>query len=163
MQNNDQTLDFLTVMRFLPMMLAAVYFGMKGRQMAVIFPLCIALFLVHPIGQQAWLYPLIWLIPFFATFSKKRLILNSLGTTFTAHAVGSTIFLYAFGLTPQIWLGLIPVVLIERGFFTVGIWASYLAVNTVLNKLIEAKKINILRPLINKNYLISPRFFRSYA
>ena len=159
----QQALDFLTAMRFLPMILAAIYFGLKGRKMAVIFPVCIILFLIHPIGQRAWLYPLIWLIPLAATFGKKRLILNSLGATFTAHAVGSTIFLYAFGLTPQVWLGLIPIVLIERGFFALGIWASYLVMNTVLDELVEAKKVNILKPLINKNYLISPEFFKSYA
>jgi len=158
-----QTLDFLAVMRFLPMMLAAVYFGMRERKMAIIFPICIILFLVHPIGQKAWLYPLIWLIPLIATFGKKRLILNSLGATFTAHAVGSTIFLYAFSLTPQIWLSLIPVVLIERGFFALGIWASYLVINTALDKLTEIEKINILKPLVNKNYLISSKFFKSYA
>jgi len=158
-----QTLDFLTVMRFLPMMLAAVYFGMKGRKMAIIFPVCIILFLVHPIGQKAWLYSMIWLIPLIATFGKKRLILNSLGATFTAHAIGSTIFLYAFGLTPQIWLALIPVVFIERVFFTVGIWVSYLVINTALDKLTNIEKVNILKPLVNKNYLISTKFFRSYA
>jgi len=158
-----QTLNFLTVMRFLPMMLAAVYFGMKGRKMAIIFPVCIILFLVHPIGQKAWLYSMIWLIPLIATFGKKRLILNSLGATFTAHAIGSTIFLYAFGLTPQIWLALIPVVFIERVFFTVGIWVSYLVINTALDKLTNIEKVNILKPLVNKNYLISTKFFRSYA
>ena len=159
----QQTLDFLTVMRFLPMMLAAVYFGTKGRKIAIIFPICIILFLAHPIGQKAWLFPIIWLIPLAATLGKKRLILNSLGATFTAHAVGSTIFLYAFGLTPQIWLSLIPVVFIERGFFTIGIWASYLVINTVLDKLTAIKGIRVLKPLVNKNYLISPRFFKSYA
>ena len=152
-----QSLDLLTVIRFLPMMLAAVYFGMRGRKMAVIFPLCIVLFLVHPIGQKAWLYPCIWLIPLVTTFYKKRLILNSLGATFTAHAVGSTIFLYAFGLTPQIWLSLIPRVFIERGIFALGIWAGYLVMNTALDKLVEIEKLNILRPLVNKNYLI--KFF----
>lgn len=158
-----QTLDLLTVIRFLPMMLAAVYFGMRGRKTAVIFLLCIILFLVHPIGQKAWPYPLIWLIPLIATFGKKRLVLNSLGATFTAHAVGSTIFLYAFGLTPQIWLSLIPVVLIERGFFTIGIWASYLVINTVLDKLTNIGMVNVLKPLVNKNYLLSLRFFRYYG
>jgi len=158
-----QSLDLLTVIRFLPMMLAAVYFGMRGRKMAIIFPLCIILFLAHPIGQKAWLYPCIWLIPLAATFYKKRLILNSLGATFTAHAVGSTIFLYAFGLTTQIWLALIPVVFIERGIFTLGIWASYLVINTTLDKLTKIEKFDILKSLVNKNYLISPKFFKSYA
>lgn len=158
-----QTLDLLTIIRFLPMILAAVYFGMRGRKTAIIFPLCIVLFLIHPIGQKAWLYPLIWLIPFIATFSKQRLILNSLGATFTAHSVGSTIFLYAFGLTPQIWLSLIPVVFIERGIFTLGIWVSYLAINTALDKLTNFKRVDILKPLVNQNYLISLKFFKFYA
>jgi len=145
------------------MILAAIYFGLKGKKMAVVFPVCMILFLIHPIGRQAWLYPMLWIIPLMATFAKKRLILNSLGATFTAHAVGSTIFLYAFGLTPQIWLGLIPVVLIERGVFAIGIWAGYLVVNTVLDKLVEIKGIKILKPLVNEHYLISPGFFKSYS
>jgi len=160
---SGQTWDFLTIMRFLPMILAAVYFGLKGKKMAIVFPVCMILFLIHPIGRQAWLYPMLWMLPLMATFGKKRLILNSFGATFTAHAVGSTIFLYAFGLTPQIWLGLIPVVLIERGVFAIGIWASYLVVNTVLDKLVELKGIKMLKPLVNENYLISPGFFRSYS
>jgi len=160
---SGQAWDFLTIMRFLPMILAAIYFGLKGKKMAVVFPVCMILFLIHPIGRQAWLYPMLWIIPLMATFAKKRLILNSLGATFTAHAVGSTIFLYAFGLTPQIWLGLIPVVLIERGVFAIGIWAGYLVVNTVLDKLVEIKGIKILKPLVNEHYLISPGFFKSYS
>lgn len=158
-----QNLDLLTAIRFLPAMLAAVYFGTKSKKIAVIFPICIVLFLINPIGRQAWLYPMIWLIPFAATFGKKRLILNSFGATFTAHAIGSTIFLYAFGLTPQIWLGLIPVVFIERGFFTVGIWFSCLAVNSMLNLVTKIKSISILEPFVKKDYLISLKFFKFHA
>lgn len=158
-----QQLDFLTVIRFLPMMLAAVYFGTKQKYTAIIFPICIALFLLNPIGRQAWMYSAIWLIPFVATFFKKRLILNSLGATFTAHAVGSVIFLYTFSLTPAIWIGLIPVVFIERGVFTLGIWTSCLALNTVLDKLTNLKMVSFLKPLVNKNYLISQKFFKSFA
>lgn len=155
--------DLLTVIRFLPAMLAAVYFGMRSKKIAIVFPVCIVLFLVHPIGRQAWLYPMIWLIPFVATLGKKRLFLNSFGATFTAHAVGSTTFLYAFGLTPQIWLGLIPIVFIERGFFTIGIWFSYLAINTILNRVTKIEGFRILKPLVNKNYLVSLKFFKSFA
>jgi hypothetical protein len=130
-----QKLDLLTVIRFLPAMMAAVYFGLKTKKTAIIFPICITLFLLNPIGRQAWMYSLIWLIPFVATFFKKKLILNSLGATFTAHAVGSVIFLYTFGLTPAIWISLIPVVFIERGVFTLGIWTSCVAFNFVLEKI----------------------------
>lgn len=159
----NQQLDFLTIVRFLPMMMAAVYFGLKTKKTAIIFPICIALFLLNPIGRQAWMYSVIWLIPFISTFFKKRLILNSLGATFTAHAIGSVIFLYTFGLTPAIWLALIPVVFIERGVFTLGIWASCLILNTILDFLTNFKIINSFKFLVNKNYLISPKFFKSFA
>jgi len=213
-----QQLDFLTVIRFLPMMLAAVYFGLKTKRTTInlganniisemkhfrakiwnrekvyqqsdkptsdykfaaenancsiniylgpgliIFPICIVLFLLNPIGRQAWMYSMIWLIPFFTTFFNKRLILKSLGATFTAHAVGSVIFLYTFGLTPAIWIALIPVVFIERGVFTLGIWTSCLVLNTVLDKLTNLKMASFLKPLVNQNYLVSTKFFKSFA
>jgi len=158
-----KSIDLLTIIRFLPAVLAAAYFGLKSKKTAIIFPVCIVLFLLNPIGRQAWLYSMIWLIPFVATFFKKRLILNSLGATFTAHAVGSTIFLYAFGLTPQIWLALIPVVFIERGVFTIGIWASFLAMNTVLDKLSKIEFAKVLGQFVNKDYILSPNFFKLKA
>jgi hypothetical protein len=148
-----QTLDALTIIRFLPAMLAAAYFGLKTKKTVIIFPVCIALFLLNPIGRQAWAYSLIWLIPFFATLGKKRLILNSLGATFTAHAVGSVIFLYTFGLTPAVWVSLIPVVFIERGVFTIGIWGSCLAFNFVLDKITNLKFASSLKPLVNTELL----------
>lgn len=158
-----QVLGLPVLITFLPPMLAAAYFGLKTKKTAIIFPICIILFWLNPIGRQAWVYPLIWLIPFFATFGKKRLVLNSLGATFTAHAVGSTIFLYAFGLTPQIWLALIPVVFIERGIFTAGIWLSYTAMNTVLDKLSKIEFAKILGQFVNPDYVLSLKFLKSRA
>lgn len=158
-----QQLNILTIIRFLPMALAAAFFGLKTKKAAIIFPICITLFLLNPIGRQAWMYSLIWLIPFFATLGKKRLILNSLGATFTAHAVGSVIFLYTFGLTPTIWISLIPVVFIERGLFTIGIWTSCLVFNTLLDKLTALKPTRFLKPLVKQDYLISPNFLKHFA
>ena len=158
-----KSLDFLSVALLLPPVLAATYFGLKQKATAIIFPICILLFILNPIGRQAWMYSAIWLIPFVATFFKKRLVFNSLGATFTAHAVGSVIFLYIFGLTPAIWMALIPVVFIERGLFTLGIWISCLVFNTVLDKLTNLKPIYFLKPLVNQNYLVSTRFFKTFA
>jgi hypothetical protein len=158
-----QSLDLLTIIRFLPAVLAAAYFGLKTKKTSLIFPVCIILFLLNPIGRQAWLYSMIWLIPFVASFFKKRLILNSLGATFTSHAVGSTIFLYAFGLTPAVWLALIPVVFVERGIFTVGIWFSYLAMNTILDKLAKIEYIKVLAQFVNKDYVLSREFLKLRA
>ena len=49
-----------------------------------------------------------------------------LGSTFTAHAVGSVIWLYA-GLVPnpETWLALIPVVVLERILFASGMFVGY--------------------------------------
>jgi hypothetical protein len=41
-----QTLDFLTIVRFLPAILAAIYFGLNQKKTAIIFPVCIILFLL---------------------------------------------------------------------------------------------------------------------
>jgi hypothetical protein len=159
-----QQLDILTIIRFLPMVLAATYFGIKTKKTAVIFPICIILFLLNPVGRQAWMYPLIWLIPFFATLGgKKRLILNSLGATFTAHAVGSVIFLYTFSLPSAVWISLIPVVFVERGIFTLGIWTSCLVFNNVLDILSNLEPTQSLKPLVNQNYLVSKNFLRYFA
>jgi hypothetical protein len=145
--------DFLALALFLPPMLAAAYFGLKNKFTAIIFPICIALFLLNPIGRQAWMYSLIWLIPFVATFFKKRLVLNSLGATFCAHAVGSVIFLYTFGLTPAIWMALIPVVFLERGLFTIGIWTSCYVFNFILDKVTNFKFASGFKPLVNLELL----------
>ena len=150
-----QKINLLTIIRFLPAILAAIYFGTKTKKTAFIFPICIALFLLNPIGRQAWMYSFIWLIPFVASFFKKHLILNSLGATFTAHAVGSVIFLYTFGLTPAIWISLIPVVFIERGVFTVGIWTSCLAFNFALDKITNFKFVSFLKPLVKTELLLN--------
>lgn len=148
-------LNFLTLALFLPPMAAAAYFGLKQKIIAIIFPICIVLFLLNPIGRQAWMYSFIWLIPFTATFFKKRLVFNSLGATFTAHAIGSIFFLYAFGLTPAIWMALIPVVLIERGIFTIGIWTSCLAFNFVLDKITNFKFASALKPFVKQELLFN--------
>ena len=158
-----QSFNLMALAMLLPAMAAAAYFGLKQKWTAIVFLICIVLFVLNPIGRQAWTYSLIWLIPFFATFGKKRLILNRIGATFTAHAIGSVIFLYAFGLTPEIWMSLIPVVLVERGIFTIGIWASCLVLNTALDKLANLKAANFLKPLVNQNYLVSAKFFKWFA
>lgn len=150
-----KSLSFLSLALLLPPMLAAAYFGIKSKKTAIIFPICIALFLLNPIGRQAWLYSFIWIIPFIASFWKKRLIFNSLGATFTAHAVGSVFYLYMFGLTPAIWMGLIPVVFLERGVFTIGIFVSCFAFNFVLDKVTNFKFASSLKPFVKTELLIN--------
>jgi hypothetical protein len=84
--------------------------------------LCMALFLVHPVGSQAALYTIYWIIPPLVALSKTRsLFLQALGTTCTAHAFGSVIQLYTHSLHPKILISLIPQVALERLFFASGI------------------------------------------
>lgn len=77
---------------------------------------CSLLFIYHPLGSQAWIYTLVWLVPLFALKNQTNLFCQALISTFIAHATGSVIWLYA-GLGPATadgWIALIPLVIIER-------------------------------------------------
>ncbi|MFH1597728.1 MAG: hypothetical protein ABIB97_01470 [Patescibacteria group bacterium] len=160
---DNQPIDLVTILRFLPMIIAAVYFGTKSKKNMIVPLLCMILFIAHPQGRQAWYYSLYWLIPVFSELKKDRLILRGLGATFTAHAIGSVIFLYAFNLPAAVWIGLIPIVALERGLFAVGIWCSYLIFNNGLEILNTKVKLSVLKPLINPRYLISKNFLKYSA
>jgi hypothetical protein len=51
---------------------------------------------------------------------QKNIFFTSLGSTFTAHAVGSVIWLYTIPMTAGMWLALIPIVALERLCFATG-------------------------------------------
>jgi len=122
------------VARLAPMLLAAFYFGTRNKRLVAVVPLaCMALFMLHPVGRQAWFYSLYWVIPIAATLFKNKLFLKSLGSTFTAHAVGSVAFLYLIPTTPALWVALIPIVFMERMLFAAGISASFVLFNTALS------------------------------
>ncbi|MCD6147819.1 hypothetical protein J7J18_00395 [bacterium] len=160
--------DTANIIRLFPMMFAAIYFGLEksrrsGKLILIVPLMAILLFVLHPEGRKAWFYSLYWLIPILAYFKKDRLILNALGSTFTAHCVGSIAFLYAFNLPAPVWVGLIPVVFVERFSFALGIWATYLLLNSILEKLVSIEKLRILSPLVNQKYILSKKFLRFYA
>ncbi|OGF20507.1 hypothetical protein A2316_01630 [Candidatus Falkowbacteria bacterium RIFOXYB2_FULL_38_15] len=142
-----------TIIKFFPMLFAALYFAKKGKANIIIPAIAIVAFISHPIGRQAWYYSMYWLIPIVCYFLRdKSLLGRSLGTTFTAHAVGSTLYLYVFGLSKAIWTSLIPVVAMERILFAFGIMATYLVFNNVLNILVEKKWVK-LEFLVDKKYV----------
>lgn len=86
---------------------------------------CMGLFMIHPVGALAVPYALYWLIPVMLYFSKKTgLFYHALASTFVGHAVGSVIWIYTDPMTPAVWLGLIPVVAVERLLFALGITAT---------------------------------------
>ena len=123
--------------------------------------ICMALFIMHPEGRGAWYYSLYWLIPVVAAFNKKSLVMNSLGATFSAHAIGGVAFLYALNLPSAVWIGLIPIVFLERMLFTGGIAVSYVIMNTIVNKLANFLENNTLGRMVNKNYVFSKKLLKN--
>src|SRR3989338_1676241 len=75
-----------------------------------------------------------------AYFKRNNLFIKSLGATFTAHAVGGMMWIWAFNLPASIWNSLIPVVITERLLFASGIALSFVVVKHTLNFL-AAKKL----------------------
>ncbi|OGY90947.1 MAG: hypothetical protein A3H70_03605 [Candidatus Komeilibacteria bacterium RIFCSPLOWO2_02_FULL_48_11] len=147
-----KVVDAGTIIRFFPPLAAVWYFGSKSKFNIIIPIIAIIAFNIHPIGRSAWLYSMFWLIPIICYFLRDRFLLaRSLGATFTAHALGGALWIYAFGLSKEIWLGLIPITAIERSLFALGIAATYLVFNNVLNVL-AVKKIANVEWLVNKKY-----------
>jgi hypothetical protein len=145
-------LNITTLIMFFPMLFAAFYFGSKSKSRVIVPLICMALFILNPIGMQVWYYSLYWLIPVAAALWNDKLFLRSLGTTFTAHAVGSVAFLYAFNIPAGTWITLIPIVAYERLSFAIGISISYIAVNTILNSI--SSRIDLRALKIDRRYAL---------
>lgn len=121
-------MDTGTIIRFFPMLAATLYFSKKSRWFLVIPVAAIGAFLAHPEGRAAAPFTLYWLIPIVAYFGYDKFVLaRALGATFTAHAVGGTLWIWAFNMKAAAWIGLIPVVWKERGLMALGIVLTYLA------------------------------------
>ena len=146
----------LNVLRMLPMIFAVIYFANKKKYWTAVVPLlCMVLYIAHPTGRASWLYSMYWLIPILGSlFPRKFLLLKSLGATFTAHAIGSVIWLYTVPMEAGQWLALIPTVAYERIIFACGIAVSYVVINTALDYVVEKWKINLpfKELILNKKY-----------
>lgn len=107
---------------------------------------CIALFWLHPVGRCAALYPLYWVIPIIVAITRpKSFFLQALSSTFTAHAVGSVLWLYGGLLgSPAAWNALIPIVAFERFGFACMMTAVFYAARSVKSWLNTTTK-----PLLN--------------
>jgi len=116
-----------------PGMVAAISWIEEYKAVRVIIPaVCMAAFIMHPVGSEAWLYTLYWLIPIIVYFmGNTHILAQALSSTFIAHAVGSTIWLYADPMVPSVWLALIPVVALERLLFAFGMTGLYMAIQYV--------------------------------
>lgn len=143
-----------SVIRLFPTLFGVWFFAKKDRRSLLIPILAIIAFNLHPIGRSVWFFSLFWTIPLLAWPLRERfLVLRSLGATFTIHAVGSTAWLWAFNLPANVWISLIPQVILERSIFALGISASYILMNNVLGFLV-AKKILPAGVKIAKRYLL---------
>ncbi len=148
--------DTGTIVRFFPMLFAALYFAKKGKLNIIVPIIAIVAFVAHPIGRTVWYYALFWIIPMVTYFLRDRFLLaRALGATFTAHAVGGALWIWVFSLPAPIWNSLIPVVVVERILFTLGMAGSFLLVNNLLG-LLEKKHLLNLGFRVNQKYLIHP-------
>jgi len=122
-----KTLALSSLAFFVPGYCASIYWATSSSVIRFFLPLaCMVLFIAHPIGGQAFLYSLYWLIPVVLFFiPRQSLFLNALGSTFVAHAVGSVIWLYTVPMSAAIWLSLIPVVAVERLLFACSMVVLY--------------------------------------
>ena len=148
----------LNLLLLLPMLFAALYFAKysRNRLFGAAVPLfCMALFIAHPVGGQAWFYSLYWLVPLIALLLPEHLFFRSLGSTMTAHSIGSVIWLYSFPSTPGFWVALIPVVAFERLLFALGITISYATLNTLFSRVEQLAKSGYM--LIDGRYVITER------
>ena len=118
---------FWLAVHHIPGFCGALYWAKKSRLIRGIIPLlAIVCFILHPVGRSAYLYSLYWLIPICLQLRKKKSVfLDALGSTFTAHAVGSVLWLYGDPMTPAVWIALIPIVCVERIVCATGMVLVY--------------------------------------
>lgn len=113
---------FKFLVSYVPGFCASLYWASPNIVIRLFLPFaCMILFIAHPVGLPAFMYTFYWLIPIALYFvRRKNVFLEALGSTFIAHAVGSVIWLYTQPMTPALWIGLIPVVAVERLLFASG-------------------------------------------
>lgn len=159
--------ELLTILRLLPMLFAAYYFGTIGKKglrskivQTVVPALAIVLFILHPVGRHAWFFALYWTIPIIIVMLDRkysdRVFLRSLGATFTAHSIGGIIWIYLQNTTPEFWIGLIPIVAYERLLFATGISLSFIGMNILLDRLGEKMTTGFVA--VNKEYVANALF-----
>jgi hypothetical protein len=120
----------------IPGLFASLFWAIESRIIRIMpAVLCMLIFIMHPVGSSAAFYSLFWLIPIYTTlFCKDTIVTRAAGSTFTAHAVGSVIWLFAIPMTADQWLALIPVVIVERALFAVGMVIGYKVIEFAISK-----------------------------
>lgn len=112
----------------LPGFFASLYWASSSKILRIIpVLLCIILFYAHPIGAQHLWYSLFWIIPVIVSFY-SGLFFTALGSSFTAHAVGTLVWLYTGQLSSADFAVLVPVVIVERLMIAAGMVLAYKAI-----------------------------------
>lgn len=111
----------------IPGFCASLYWATNHYAIRLLLPIaCMGLFVAHPVGAQACVYALYWLIPVMLyVLPQRSLFLQALGSTFIAHAVGSVIWLYTVPMTVTMWITLMPMVLCERLMFALAMVVAH--------------------------------------
>lgn len=124
---------FNPLLYHIPTLIASGYWFSSNRIIRLFVPiLCMALFIGHPIGSQVFFYSLYWLIPVAIHFLPKQIVFfEALGTTFVAHAIGSVLWLYIVPMPQEYWIGLVPIVIVERLLFASGMVLVYYLVQGI--------------------------------
>ncbi len=92
------------------------------------------LFVLHPIGLQAWWYAGYWFIPMLIYFFVQDSIYSrACAASFVAHAIGSIIWLYQGCISAEVWMALIPIVAIERLLIAAGMVSSIMLLQVIKN------------------------------
>ncbi|MCX5923226.1 MAG: hypothetical protein NTU89_01535 [Candidatus Dependentiae bacterium] len=129
-----KVLSLYGIIRFafhrLPLFFSSRAFQKKEWATSIILPAtCMVLFSYHEVGRVAWVYSLYWIIPMALFFVRDLPWSRALSASFVAHAVGSVVWLYTASIPACVWIGLIPVVFIERLLIAGGILiCNYLVV-----------------------------------
>lgn len=110
---------------YLPTLGGGFYFKSTSYWIRVVVPsICMVLFVMHPVGVQAWYYAAYWLTPLILYGLQSRsLFATALGATFVQHAIGSVLWLYLMPTTAAVWTALLPIVVIERLVCALGMVA----------------------------------------
>jgi hypothetical protein len=155
--NGFSAIDRGSVIRLFPILFAVWAFSRRDKLSLFVSVAAIISFNLNPVGRSVWFYSMFWTIPIFLWPLRNRsLMARSLAATFTAHAAGGAVWIWAFSLPASVWAGLIPVVIVERALFALGISASYILTNNAI-AFLSAKKLVPAGITFSKKYLFLKR------
>ncbi len=131
-------LSLFSILRFFIFPITSLYlFGFQNKTLkSFIFIIPLLAFIIynlHP--NHSLIYSMIWLIPILSPFLSESRFVKMLSTTLTAHAIGSTMFIYLFPTTRNFWISLIPHVIIERAVLALGMLVFFTMFATLFDLL----------------------------